>query len=199
MSVSEIKEEQGMFNYKSIIHTTCFLIGFSSIFILLGFATSFIGEFLFRWDDLIRQVGAILIIFFGLVIIGVFNFSFLQKEKKVQLKNRPAGFLGSFFIGMAFSLGWTPCTGPILMAVISLAATDTEAGVLLMSGYALGFSVPFIILAFFIGKMNWIKRNSQKLVKIGGYVMVFMGFFLFFDLMTKLTSYLATFFNFKGF
>ncbi|KAB8138823.1 cytochrome c biogenesis protein CcdA [Gracilibacillus oryzae] len=199
MSVNDIKEEQGMFNYKSIIHTLCFLLGFSSIFILLGFATSFIGEFLFRWDDLIRQVGAILIIFFGLVIVGILNFSFLMREKKFSFKNRPAGFIGSFIIGMAFSLGWTPCTGPILMAVISLAATDTEAGILLMSAYSLGFAVPFFILAFFIGKMQWIKKNAQKLVKIGGYVMIFMGFFLFFDLMTKLTSFLASFFGFQGF
>ncbi|MFC4387544.1 cytochrome c biogenesis CcdA family protein [Gracilibacillus marinus] len=198
MSVNEIKEEQGMFNYRSILHTLFFLIGFSSIFILLGFATSFIGEFLFRWDDLIRQIGAILIIFFGLVIVGILNFSFLMKEKKVHFKNRPAGYLGSLIIGMAFSLGWTPCTGPILMAVMSLAAIDTEVGIILMSAYSLGFSLPFFILAFFIGKMTWIKRNSQKLVKIGGYIMIFMGFFLFFDLMTKLTSFLASVFGFKG-
>ncbi|GAE91514.1 cytochrome c-type biogenesis protein CcdA [Gracilibacillus boraciitolerans JCM 21714] len=85
------------------------------------------------------------------------------------------------------------------MAVISLAATNTETGILLMTAYSLGFSIPFFILAFFIGKMNWIKRNSQKLVKIGGYVMIFMGFFLFFDFMTKLTSFLAGIFNFQGF
>lgn len=199
MSVSEIKEEKGMFNNKSIIHTICFLLGFSSIFILLGFATSFIGEFLNRWDDLIRQVGAILIIFFGLIITGALNFNFLMKERKIQFKNRPTGFIGSFIIGMAFSLGWTPCTGPILMAVISLAATHTETGIILMSAYSLGFSVPFFMLAFFVGRMQWIKRNAQKLVKIGGYVMIFMGVFLFFDLTTKLTGFLASFFNFKGF
>ncbi|QGH34644.1 cytochrome c biogenesis protein CcdA [Gracilibacillus salitolerans] len=199
MSVNDIKEEKAMFNYKSILHTLFFLLGFSSIFIILGFTTSYIGEFLTRWDDLIRQIGAIMIIFFGLIIVGALNFNFLMKERKLHFKNRPAGFVGSFIIGMAFSLGWTPCTGPILMAVISLAATNTELGIILMATYSLGFSLPFFILAFFIGKMKWIKRNSQKLVKIGGYVMIFMGFFLFFDLMTKLTSFLAGFFNFQGF
>lgn len=93
MSVTDIKQESAMFNYKSILHTLFFLIGFSSIFILLGFTTSFIGEFLTRWDDLIRQVGAILIIFFGLIIIGALNFNFLMKEKKLHFKNRPAGTL----------------------------------------------------------------------------------------------------------
>lgn len=200
MSVNDIKEDNGMFNMKSIIHTLMFLIGFSSIFILLGFSATVFGQFLLDWDDLIRQVGAILIIFFGLVIIGALNFEFLMKEKKFHFKNRPAGFLGSLLIGMAFSLGWTPCTGPILMAVIGLAANNPESGAILMTAYALGFSIPFFVLAFFVGKMQWIKRNSAKMVKIGGYVMIFMGFFLFFDLMTKLTSYLAGLFGgFKGF
>ncbi len=199
MSVNELKNENTKFNYKSFIHTVFFLIGFSSIFILLGFTTTYIGEFLFRWQDLIRQIGAILIIFFGLIIIGALNFQFLMKERKVHLKNRPAGFLGSFVIGMAFSLGWTPCTGPILMSVITLAATDTGTGVILMSAYSLGFSVPFLVLSFFIGKMQWIKRNSIKLVKIGGYVMIVMGIMLFFDFMTRLTSFLASFFGFYGF
>ncbi|UOQ47730.1 cytochrome c biogenesis protein CcdA [Gracilibacillus caseinilyticus] len=199
MSVNDIKEEKAMFNYKSVLHTLFFLIGFSSVFILLGFTTSYVGEFLTRWDDLIRQVGAILIVFFGLVIVGALNFDFLMKERKFHFKNRPAGFFGSYIIGMAFSLGWTPCTGPILMAVISLAATDTELGMILMSAYSLGFAIPFFILAFFIGKMKWIRQNGPKLVKIGGSVMIFMGFFLFFDLMTKLTSFLSGFFGFQGF
>lgn len=199
MSVNDIKEDNAMFNTKSIIHTLMFLIGFSSIFILLGFSATVFGEFLLNWKDLIRQIGAIFIVFFGLVVIGALNFKFLMREKKIHFKNRPAGFIGSLVIGMAFSLGWTPCTGPILMAVIALAANNPESGAILMSAYALGFSVPFFVLAFFVGKLQWIRRNSAKMVKIGGYVMIFMGFFLFFDLMTMLTSYLSGLFGFKGF
>lgn len=199
MSVNDLKEENAMFNLKSLLHTVFFLIGFSSIFIVLGFYTSFIGQFLQTWQDIIRQIGAILIIFFGLVIVGILNFEFLMKDKKITFKNRPSGFFGSFIIGMAFSLGWTPCTGPILMSVISLAATDPNAGLIMMIAYSLGFSIPFLLLSFFIGKMKWIKRNGPRLVKIGGYVMIFMGIFLFFDLMTKLTSFLAGWFGFVGF
>ncbi|WP_186577371.1 cytochrome c biogenesis CcdA family protein [Aquibacillus kalidii] len=199
MSVSELKEDNGMFNTKSILHTVLFLIGFSSVFIILGFNMTFIGQFLTSWQDIIRQIGAILIVFFGLVIVGVFNFEFLMKDQKVVFKNRPSGYFGSFIIGMAFSLGWTPCTGPILMAVISMAAADTDTGLVMMGAYSLGFSIPFLILSFFIGKMKWIKKNGPRLVKVGGYVMIFMGIFLFFDLMTKLTSFLAGYFNFSGF
>ncbi|WP_163972146.1 cytochrome c biogenesis CcdA family protein [Oceanobacillus halotolerans] len=199
MSVSEIKDDNKKLNNKSLLHTIFFLLGFSSIFIMIGFTTSFISEFLLTYQDIIRQLGAILIIFFGLVIVGVFNFEFLMKDRKITFKNRPAGFFGSFLIGMAFSLGWTPCTGPILAIVLSLAATNPEVGMVMMISYILGFSIPFLLLAFFIGKMQWIKRNSNRFVKIGGYIMIFMGIALFFDWMTKLTSYLAGLFGFYGF
>jgi len=199
MSVSEIKDENKKINRKSLLHTIFFLIGFSSIFIMIGFSTTFVSKFLLTYQDIIRQIGAILIIFFGLVIVGIFNFQFLMKDKKITFKNRPSGFIGSFLIGMAFSLGWTPCTGPILMIVFSLAATNPEIGMILMISYILGFSVPFLVLSFFVGRLSWIRRHSQKLVKIGGYVMIVMGIALFFDWMTKLTSLLANWVGFQGF
>ncbi|MUK90738.1 cytochrome c biogenesis protein CcdA [Ornithinibacillus sp. L9] len=199
MSVSELKDDHKMLNKKSILHTIFFLLGFSSVFIMIGFTTSFISEFLLTYQDIIRQVGAIVIIFFGLVIVGVFNFEFLMKDKKITFKNRPAGFFGSYIIGLAFSMGWTPCTGPILAIVLSLAATNPQTGMVMMISYVLGFSIPFLLLSFFIGRLNWIKRNSLRLVKIGGYIMILMGIALFFDWMTKLTSFLAGWIGFYGF
>ncbi|MFB4167398.1 cytochrome c biogenesis CcdA family protein [Virgibacillus sp. JSM 102003] len=199
MSVNEIKEDNKMLNRKSLLHTIFFLLGFSSIFIILGFSASFVSEFLTTYKVIIRQIGAILIIFFGLVIVGIFNFQFLMKDRKITFKNRPAGFFGSFIIGMAFSLGWTPCMGPILAIVISLAATQPDLGMVMMISYILGFSLPFLILSFFIGKLGWIKRHSVKIVKVGGYIMIFMGIALFFNWMTKLTAFLAGWFGFQGF
>ncbi|HLQ98167.1 MAG TPA: cytochrome c biogenesis protein CcdA [Candidatus Dormibacteraeota bacterium] len=201
MSVEEISKNNKMLNRKSMIHTILFLLGFSSIFIVLGFGTtfSFIGDFFYTYQHYIRQIGAILIVFFGLVIIGVFNFEFLMKNRTISFKNRPAGFFGSFLIGMAFSLGWTPCMGPILVVVISLAASNPETGMILMISYVLGFSIPFLVLSFFIGKLNWIKRNSAKIMKVGGYTMILVGIALFFDWMTKLTSFLAGWFGWFGF
>jgi cytochrome c-type biogenesis protein len=199
MSVSELKDDNKMLNAKSILHTVFFLLGFSAVFIMMGFASSGISQFLLVNKDIIRQIGAIVIIFFGLVIVGILNFDFLMKDRKITFKNRPAGFLGTFIIGLAFSLGWTPCTGPILMVVLSLAATEPNTGMVMMISYILGFSIPFFILSFFIGKLNWIKKHSLKLIKIGGYVMIFMGIALFFDWMTALTSYLAGLFGFYGF
>lgn len=199
MSVSEIKEENKRMNKRALLHTIFFLIGFSSIFIMIGFTASFISEFLLTYQDSIRQIGAVLIIFFGLVIVGVFNFKFLMQDKKIKFKNRPGGFFGSFLIGMAFALGWTPCTGPILAIVLSLAATNPDIGMVMMISYILGFSIPFLVLSFFISKLKWIKKHSVRIIKFGGYIMIFMGIALFFDWMTKLTAFLAGWFGFYGF
>lgn len=199
MSVSEINQDNKMLTKKSLLHTILFLIGFSSVFIMIGFSTTLIADFFKMYQDIIRQIGAILIIFFGLVIVGVLNFEFLMKDRKISFKNRPAGYVGSFLIGMAFSMGWTPCTGPILMIVLSLAATNPDQGLILMISYVLGFSIPFLILSIFIGKLKWIKKHSMKLVKIGGYVMIFFGVALFFDWMTMITSLLAEWTGFYGF
>ncbi|MCF3942345.1 cytochrome c biogenesis CcdA family protein [Oceanobacillus alkalisoli] len=199
MSINEMKEDNKKMNRQALLHTIFFLIGFSSIFIAIGFSTSVISEFLLTYQDIIRQVGAILIIFFGLVIVGILNFKFLMKNRQIQFKNRPSGYLGTLLIGIAFSLGWTPCTGPILAVVFSLAVSNPELGMIMMIAYILGFAIPFLVMAFFIGRMNWIRNHSMKIVKVGGYVMIFFGVALFFDWMTVVTAYLADWFGFSGF
>ncbi|GAB4073655.1 cytochrome c-type biogenesis protein CcdA [Barrientosiimonas marina] len=198
MSVNELTNENKMLTRKSLLHTAFFLLGFSLVFIMLGFGSSAISEFLKANQAVIRQIGAVLIVFFGLVVVGVFNFQFLMKDRTITIKNRPAGYVGSFIIGLAFSLGWTPCMGPILVIVISLAASNPDIGMVMMLSYILGFSIPFFILSFFVGKMAWIKRHSAKIVKIGGYIMVFMGVALYFDWMRDLTRFLASLFGFSG-
>ncbi len=121
MSVSELKEENAMLRKRSMIHTAFFLLGFSIIFIAIGFGTSFIGGIFTNYKDLIRQLGGIFIIVFGLIIVGVFKPKFLMQDRKFTFKNRPSGYFGSVLIGLAFVAGWTPCTGPILVSVIGLA------------------------------------------------------------------------------
>src|SRR5699024_6432711 len=199
MSVNELNKDNTKLSKRAMLHTILFLLGFSSVFIMIGFTATLISDFFMMYQDIIRQIGAILIIFFGLVIVGVFIFKFLMKNKKITFKNRPGGYVGSFIIGMAFYLGWTPCPGSILAMVLSLAATSPIVGLIMMISYVLGFSIPFLLLAFFIGKLKWIRKHSLKLVKIGGYVMIFMGVALFFDWLTKLTSFLAGWFGFYGF
>ncbi|KML43643.1 cytochrome c biogenesis CcdA family protein [Cytobacillus firmus] len=200
MSVGEIKEENAMMQRRSMLHTLFFLIGFSAIFIAIGFGTTLLGQFFQQYQDLIRQIGAIFVFIFGLLIVGIIKPEFLMKERRFEFKNRPSGLLGSVLIGMAFAAGWTPCTGPILGAVWSLAVTNPNSAMVYMIAYILGFAIPFFVLSFFIGKMQWIRRNSAKIMKIGGVLMMFMGVVLFFDWMTKIIIFLSPLFGgFTGF
>ncbi|WP_312473080.1 cytochrome c biogenesis protein CcdA [Neobacillus sp.] len=200
MSVGELKSENAMLKKRSLLHTLFFLIGFSLIFVALGFGTSFLGNFFSEYKDLIRQLGAIFIIFFGLMIVGIFKPEFLMKDRRFEFKNRPSGYIGSILIGMAFAAGWTPCTGPILGFVITLAGQNPSSGMLYMIAYSLGFAIPFFILSFFVGQMKWIKTHSLKIMKIGGYIMLVMGVILFFDWMTKIIGFFSIIFgDFIGF
>jgi cytochrome c-type biogenesis protein len=200
MSVGELKSDNGMLQRRSLLHTIFFLIGFSIIFVAIGFGTSFIGSFFIEYQDLIRQIGAIFIVFFGFIIIGFINPTFMMKDHRFEFKNRPSGFIGSILIGISFAAGWTPCTGPILMSVIMLAGSNPESGMLYMLAYTLGFAIPFLILSFFVGRMNWIRKHNVKIMKMGGYIMIMMGIFLFFDWMTAIVSLLTALFGgFTGF
>ncbi|KAF0817544.1 MULTISPECIES: cytochrome c biogenesis CcdA family protein [unclassified Cytobacillus] len=200
MSVGEIKEENAMLQRRSMLHTLFFLIGFSAIFIAIGFGTTLLGQFFQQYQDLIRQIGAIFVFIFGLLIVGIIRPEFLMKERRFEFKNRPSGLLGSVLIGMAFAAGWTPCTGPILGAVWSLAVTNPNSAIVYMIAYILGFAIPFFVLSFFIGKMQWIRRNSAKIMKIGGLLMMIMGVVLFFNWMTKIIIFLSPLFGgFTGF
>ncbi len=200
MSINELKSENARIQKRSLLHTLFFLLGFSVIFIAIGFGTSFIGNLFLNYQDLIRQIGAILIVFFGLVILGVFTPDVLMKERRFEFQNRPAGLLGSILIGMAFAAGWTPCTGPILASVILLATSNPGSGIIYMIAYTLGFAIPFFILSFFIGKINWIKKHNVMIMKIGGVIMIIMGVMLFFDWLTKIIIFFTNLFGgFTGF
>ncbi|MFX3622988.1 MAG: cytochrome c biogenesis CcdA family protein [Ectobacillus sp.] len=200
MSVTELKEENAMLRKRGMLHTAFFLLGFSIVFIAIGFGTTFVGAFFNAYQDLIRQLGAILIVLFGFIIIGVFKPKFLMQDHKITFKNRPSGYFGSIAIGIAFAAGWTPCTGPILAAVIALAATNPNSALVYMVAYILGFAIPFFVLSLFITKLSWIKKHSVKLVKAGGYIMIAMGVLLYFDMMTKITIYFTELFGgFTGF
>ncbi|KAF0995551.1 cytochrome c biogenesis CcdA family protein [Geobacillus sp. TFV-3] len=200
VSVSELKEENAMMNRRSLWHTLCFLLGFSLIFISLGFGTSLLGRLFVDYQDAIRQIGAVVIVALGLVVAGLWKPAFLLKDRRISFRERPSGYVGSVLIGMAFAAGWTPCMGPILVAVVALAATNPGSGMVYMLAYTLGFAVPFFLLSFFIGKLQWIRRHSASIMKAGGYVMVAMGVVLYFDWMTKLIAYTTSLFGgFTGF
>ncbi|KKK34739.1 cytochrome C biogenesis protein CcdA [Salinicoccus sediminis] len=198
MSYNEV--ENRTFNARAILHTLFFLVGFSLVYIALGFGTAFLGGLLIEHANLIRQLGSILIILFGLIIAGILNFNFLMKDRKIQFKNRPSGFIGSIFIGTAFGAGWTPCNGPIIGAIFAMSATDPNDALTLMVVYCFGFAVPFFILSFFVSRTRWMLKYSNILMKIGGVIMILMGILLYFDGLTQIIIWLQPFFgDFQGF
>jgi cytochrome c-type biogenesis protein len=201
VSVQDLKDKKGMLQKRAISHALLFLLGFSIIFIALGASTTLLSNLFMEYGDLLRRIGGILIVVFGLIVVGLFKPEFLMQEKRVSFQSRPAGYLGSVLIGMGFAAGWTPCTGPILAAVIAMGVASPGQGLFYMTAYILGFAIPFIILAFFIGRLQWIRKNSFVITKIGGVLMIIMGVLLFFNWMTRLTSILVNhlFGGFTGF
>ncbi|WCK54839.1 cytochrome c biogenesis protein CcdA [Aneurinibacillus sp. Ricciae_BoGa-3] len=199
VSVSEIKNT-GLASPTALIHTFFFTIGFSIIFFALGFSTTFLGALFKLNQDLIRQIGAILIAVMGLVMAGIFTPKFMMKEYKMHFTNRPTGYVGSTLIGITFAAGWTPCVGPILTAVLGLSVANPTQGIWYMIAYTLGFSIPFYIMSFFIGKMRWISRYSGFIMKIGGVTMILLSVLLYTNQMSAITRTLIRLYGgFSGF
>jgi len=192
MSVQTLKTEQNKkeVRYRTMSHTLAFILGFSAVFYTLGVGAGLFGSFFNNNRDLIRQLSALLIILMGLFLIGIFQPRFLMREFKMDLKFKPAGYIGSFIFGIGFSAGWSPCVGPILAAIIALATTEPGAWFPLITAYTVGFAIPFFVLAFFIGSTKWIVKYSGMMMKIGGALMLFMGVLLFTNQMTKITIWL---------
>lgn len=189
VSYSDIKDNK--MDKRALLHTVFFLLGFSIVYIALGVGLGFISDFLQSYDNTIRMAGGLLCIIFGLVVLGLFNPEFLMKDRKFEFKNRPAGFLGTLLIGIAFAAGWTPCMGPIIGTIFSMAAVNQSLALVYMIAYVLGFCIPFFLLTFFITKINILKKYSQTITKIGGVMMIIMGLLLFFDKLTVIAQFFS--------
>ncbi|WP_020616811.1 cytochrome c biogenesis CcdA family protein [Paenibacillus daejeonensis] len=195
ISVTDLKAERRTrdVRIRTMVHTFFFMIGFCIVFYTLSYGTSAFGDFFRDYERLIRQISAIMIIVLGLVLVGFWQPRFLMKERKMDVQLGKKSYLGSIIFGIGFSAGWSPCVGPILSAILLLAATNPGTWFQLTTAYALGFAIPFFVLAFFIGSTRWILKYSSTIMKIGGGVMILMGILLFTDQMSRLTVWLNQF------
>jgi len=184
---------------RALIHTLFFIIGFSIVFVGMGFAASLVGEMFYQFQDVLRQIGGLMMIFMGLMVAGWLKLSWFMKEKRFDLKNKPTGYIGSSLVGISFAAGWTPCVGPILSAILALAASDPGKGSLLLTFYSIGFAIPFFIMSFFISSTKWIVRYSKLIMKIGGATLILVGILLFTGQMAKITVYLIKWFGVSWF
>ena len=173
-------------------HSLLFIFGFSTVFITLGMSITVLGSFAANYQDLIRQVGGVIIILMGLFVAGAMPTKFLFKEKKFTLQNKPAGLAGSFIVGVTFGAGWTPCVGPILASILIFAGTKNSIfqGFSLLFIYAFGLGLPFFIsaLAFekFLTFFRGMSRYMRWIQPISGLFLVGMGILIFFDLLARL-------------
>ncbi len=201
VSVNQLQGEQtGEMKRLTLFHTMFFILGFSIIFFALGLSASWLGQFFIGNQKLISMLGGVLVIVLGLFVMGIINPTWLMREKKLSVKRKSTGYLGSTLVGIGFAAGWTPCVGPILASVLVLSAANPSQGILYILAYTLGFAIPFFIMAFFIGRTKWILKYSTKLMKTGGAIMVLSGILLYTGQMTKITTYLIDIFGgFTGF
>lgn len=191
VSVTDIKTDTSTsMRMRTMSHTFFFILGFSAVFFALGYGTNAFATVFRDNQDMIRQLSAIFIVLMGLFLLGVFKPQLLMRERKMDMKWKPAGYLGSFVFGIGFSAGWSPCIGPILFSIQALAVANPGTWIGLTTAYSIGFAVPFFAVAFFLGSTRWILKYSNLLMKIGGALMIVMGILLFTDRMTSITVWL---------
>ncbi|MHB8881262.1 MAG: cytochrome c biogenesis CcdA family protein [Thermodesulfovibrionales bacterium] len=167
--------------FLTITNSLAFIAGFSTIFIALGASSSAIGNFLFRYQDWIRIIGGLLVIFFGLSVSGIIKLDFLTREMKFHVSGKPMGYVGSFFVGMTFAAAWTPCIGPILGSILLYASTQGSAvyGFKLLAVYSLGLAVPFFLSSLmfnsFLSYSGVIKKYMRYIMMLSGLLLIVFG------------------------
>lgn len=191
--------EAGLIPQKRVIAATvAFILGFSLVFVILGLASSFLGQFLLAYRGIFARVAGLLVVFLGLHQAGWLPLAWLYREKRLRVKNR-IGLAGAFLTGLAFSLGWTPCIGPILGSILTLAGSqgDTGKGILLLSFYSLGLAVPFFMLALAFEKvtrgMNRLKPYLKYFERASGILLILMGLLLMAGGLPELSSWFIRF------
>jgi len=176
-SLGDIVEKQK----KVILKTILFSLGFSLVFISFGATASFIGNILLENSSTLRIIAGIIIIIFSLQLIGILNLNFLNQEKRFQTKNYSNNLFFPVVVGAAFGFGWTPCIGPVLGSILTLAAVESSIGkgILLLSFYSLGLAIPFILSGYGISKFLAFSKNFRKNIRIvsisGGVILLITG------------------------
>ena len=187
-SLNQLTQEGGIdiTTQKSVFYSAiAFVLGFSTVFISLGATATAISALIAQNSFLLSQIAGTIIVILGLHYMGIFRISFLNFEKRFHLENKPASRVGSYVLGLAFAFGWTPCVGPILASVLMVAASGDAVGygVSLLSVYAAGLGIPFLIAAFavkpFIKFLSRFRKQMQKIELTIGVLLIITGTAIF--------------------
>jgi cytochrome c-type biogenesis protein len=198
MSVADLTQELGKSARRRVLlNALAFILGFSLIFVALGASFSAAGQVLLDYREWIRRVGGLLIVVFGLYIAGVLRVGVFGRTQQWQLREKPAGYVGSFAVGVTFAIGWTPCVGPILGSILSLAGTaeTVQRGVGLLFAYSAGLGVPFLLSALALGAFLRFFKRFRPFIPIvertAGVILVVVGVLVFTGYYVTLNSWAA--------
>lgn len=181
------------------LNSCCFLMGFTLIFLLMGATASLAGQYFMDYQEVLRKIGAVIIFIMGLTLTGIFSTSFLGRDFRPFLQHHFRGAFGSFVLGLAFTLGWTPCTGPILAAVLLCAGTASTIwlGSFYLLIYSLGFAVPFFfavaVLRRYLPKLRNFYRFLPFIQKAAGYLFILLAVFLYFNWLNKAIGFMLSY------
>ena len=181
MSVDQLTNDASGARSTVLLHSIAFIAGFTTVFVSLGASFSAAGQFLFEYRDWIRIAGGALIIVFGLYIAGILRVGMFSRTKQLQVRNKPAGFLGSYLVGLTFAIGWTPCVGPILGSILTLASNDktVQQGIALLFGYSAGLGVPFLLSSLALGGFLKFFKKYRPFIptveRVAGVLLVAVG------------------------
>lgn len=176
-----------------LLNSLMFILGFSLVFIALGAGATLLGQLLFQQQTSIRRVGGVFVILMGLYVAGWLRIPFLMRERRMELKDRPAGYLGALVTGIVFAAGWTPCIGPILGSILTLASVTQTAstGILMLAAYSLGLAIPFFVSSLaihrFLALFDRFKRFLPWVTKGSGVILILLGLLLVSDYFTLLS------------
>lgn len=181
----------------ALIHALLFVSGFTLVFLAMGATATALGRMLGYNKEIVSRVGGVIVILLGLYLLGAFNFGIFARERRIHIANKPLGYLGSLFVGMAFAAGWTPCIGPILGAVLTYTASsaDLNRGLALLLAYSLGLALPFLFAALMIDRFILIFQRYRALMvwtsRVAGGLLVIVGGLMVTDLMRAVSQWLS--------
>ncbi|HMU28716.1 MAG: sulfite exporter TauE/SafE family protein [Nitrospira sp.] len=198
LSIEQLTDvsERSRFRKAIILNSLLFIAGFSTVFVAFGASASLLGQVLITYQEHLRRFGGIVVIVFGLYLLGILNLNFLKMEHRYQFRNRPAGFLGSFLIGIAFAAGWTPCVGPVLGTILLYASTTESmfSGVVLLTFYSLGLALPLFLTALgvdrFLSYFKEVRSYLWGVSTVSGVLLIVVGVMIYGNSLTMITSFL---------
>ena len=195
ISMSEMTDEAKS-NRPVIMASIFFALGLSTVFVLLGFTFSLLGQFAAQYQDILRYAAGGMIIIFGLHFLHVITIPFLQTEARIDVGDKGGSAFGAYLLGLAFAFGWSPCLGPLLGTILGIAAEEGQVarGSILLAGYAFGLGVPFVLAAVFINRamsvMNRLKVHMRAIEAAMGVLLVIVGVALVTNSMSQFSFWL---------